>query len=118
LNDVPIRLGGEEFCLILPRTDIAGARLAAERLRNDTRSELADVVPGGVTVSIGVAVSHADPIDVLALLRCADHALYNAKQAGRNRVVLAATSAVVADESAAQVSLERELTATRSHARR
>jgi diguanylate cyclase (GGDEF)-like protein len=93
-DDVPIRLGGEEFCMVLPRTDLEGAKMVADRLRDDTESLLADVVPGGATVSIGVAVSDADPIDVPALLKRADQALYSAKQAGRNRVVIAADVAV------------------------
>jgi diguanylate cyclase (GGDEF)-like protein len=89
-DDVPIRLGGEEFCVVLPRTDLSGAQILAERLRHDTECQLADVVPGGATVSIGVAVSDDDPIEVPALLKRADQALYSAKQGGRNRVVIAA----------------------------
>jgi diguanylate cyclase (GGDEF)-like protein len=76
--------------VVLPRTDLSGAQILAERLRHDTECQLADVVPGGATVSIGVAVSDDGPIEVPALLKRADQALYSAKQGGRNRVVIAA----------------------------
>ena len=105
LEDVPIRLGGEEFCVVLPRTNGQGARVAAERLRLDTQTQLAEVIPGGVTISIGVSVSDADPIDVRALLKSADQALYAAKQAGRNRVVVAddpATEPAARDNASAE----------------
>ncbi len=87
-TDVPIRLGGEEFCVVLPRTDAAGAVLAAERLRVETTERLAELVPGGLTVSIGVAATAAGVLDARRLLAAADRGLYAAKAAGRNRSVL------------------------------
>ena len=80
--DVVSRYGGEEFALLLPETDIAGARRLVERLRrritNDARIPL--------TLSFGLAEfpSHAD--DVNGLLQAADEALYAAKDAGRDAV--------------------------------
>jgi diguanylate cyclase (GGDEF)-like protein len=115
-EDVAIRLGGEEFCLVLPRTALKGAQAVAERLRADTQAQLDEVVPGGATVSIGVAVSRADPIDVPALLRCADQALYSAKQAGRNRVAVTAT--LVEEHDAQGGLLHDRLAPSRSHVRR
>jgi diguanylate cyclase (GGDEF)-like protein len=87
-TDVPIRLGGEEFCMVLPNTDSAGAVRAAERLRLQTAQELEGCVPGGVTVSIGVAATSRGVLDARALLAAADRGLYAAKAAGRNRSVL------------------------------
>jgi len=84
------RLGGEEFALFLPGSDAAGALETAERLR----SHLADnpamtpVGPIQVTVSIGVAQVTDYDLTPDPLLSRADHALYAAKAAGRNRVEL------------------------------
>ncbi|MFA7607104.1 MAG: diguanylate cyclase [Rhodocyclaceae bacterium] len=84
------RLGGEEFAALLPGTDADGALLLAERLRQAIASSpcispYADD-PIRITLSIGITVlSPADRNSDEALNR-ADHALYRAKQAGRNRV--------------------------------
>jgi diguanylate cyclase (GGDEF)-like protein len=85
------RFGGEEFCVLLPRTDAEGALQAAERFRE---AVLATVVPWAdetlcVTVSVGVAAT-SDPTEALhSILRRADEALYRAKAEGRNRVITA-----------------------------
>lgn len=84
-NDVPIRLGGEEFCIVLPDTDRAGAITAAERLRSETSRRMAELVPEGITVSIGVATNAGGSFDARALFAAADQGLYAAKQAGRDR---------------------------------
>jgi diguanylate cyclase (GGDEF)-like protein len=82
------RLGGEEFGILLPESDMAGALKMAERLREQSE---AHTVSGGFgecryNISIGVAISIAgETFDHLSAR--ADHALYAAKQAGRNRVV-------------------------------
>ncbi len=81
------RLGGEEFAMVLPGTDLAGALQAAERLRQAVRE--ATVITSGtgytMTVSIGVVV--LDPNETLGMaLARADHALYAAKSGGRDRV--------------------------------
>lgn len=83
------RFGGEEFCVLLPRTDGEGALQAAERFRE---AVLHTVVPWAnenisVTVSVGLAATH-DPREALhCILRRADEALYRAKGEGRNCVV-------------------------------
>ena len=85
--DVPARLGGEEFAVLLPETNLEGATILAERLRQQV-AELRLSVPGGqspVTASFGIAASPpARSAD--ALLEAADAALYRAKRAGKNCV--------------------------------
>ncbi|HEX8977830.1 MAG TPA: GGDEF domain-containing protein [Solirubrobacteraceae bacterium] len=86
-QDVAIRLGGEEFCVVLPGTDRTGAMAAAERLRAETARRMRDLVPAGITVSVGVAVDTERALDPGRLLSAADRGLYEAKQAGRDRSI-------------------------------
>ncbi|MCW5662056.1 MAG: GGDEF domain-containing protein [Burkholderiaceae bacterium] len=80
------RCGGEEFVLLLPDTRIADAMMVAERLR--ALAETTPVIDQPVTVSIGVAAL-GDGQTQDEWMRHADGALYEAKNAGRNRVVAA-----------------------------
>lgn len=86
-HDILGRLGGEEFALAMPGTDLAGALQAAERLRVAV-SEASVLTDGNMyvmTVSVGVVV--IDPNEhINSALARADRALYAAKSAGRNRV--------------------------------
>ncbi|MES2349544.1 MAG: sensor domain-containing diguanylate cyclase [Pseudomonadota bacterium] len=91
--DLMARYGGEEFAMILPETDVEQATLMAEAIRARTQ-ELA--IPHErnnseaklITVSIGIATQKVDAaVDIEALIGAADRALYNAKRAGRNRIV-------------------------------
>ena len=96
--DTVARMGGEEFVLLLPETDLAGALTVAERARASL--EKAGVrLKGGdrlaVTASFGAADYPASP-DRAALLRDADKALYTAKRLGKNRVVAATRAAEAA----------------------
>ncbi|HXH27989.1 MAG TPA: sensor domain-containing diguanylate cyclase [Candidatus Polarisedimenticolia bacterium] len=93
--DVPCRYGGEEFCVLLPETDLEGARTIAERIR--TRVGKMEVKLGDAvmqtTISVGIACYPADyPGFLQGLIEKADQALYTAKESGRNRVVLAETA--------------------------
>lgn len=88
-TDLAGRIGGEEFLLVLPETDMEGAMLLAERLRiaiGDTPYHLA-TGPVEVTCSLGVAERVLEDRDGGSLLGRADGALYLAKHQGRNRVV-------------------------------
>jgi diguanylate cyclase (GGDEF)-like protein len=88
--DIAARLGGEEFALLLPETTAGAAAQFAERLRQQIR-DCAPVVEGEklpITVSIGIAASSQTTAGVQPLLSNSDQALYEAKRAGRNRVVV------------------------------
>jgi diguanylate cyclase (GGDEF)-like protein len=95
-GDVAARLGGEEFAVLLPRTDTHGAVILGERLR-EAVAELRVPTPTGVTIrvttSVGSATLDGDAIDAPRLIAAADGALYRAKRAGRNRTVTADVSA-------------------------
>jgi diguanylate cyclase (GGDEF)-like protein len=85
--DVFGRLGGEEFLVVLPGTELAGAVVVAERVRAAVEAASFAGLPEAtrVTVTLGVA-QRARGEDVSALLARADRALYAGKAAGRNRV--------------------------------
>jgi diguanylate cyclase (GGDEF)-like protein len=86
-NDIVGRWGGEEFLVIMPRTDLAGALEVAERLRGATAESAvrAGIWSIGVTVSGGCVLSTGDQTD--PVLQLADTCLYAAKASGRNRIV-------------------------------
>lgn len=88
-RDTPARLGGEEFLLLLPDTDLESAVAACERLRRSVAEHpWTDMAHGlVVTVSIGLGPVEATEAPWLA----ADAALYRAKAGGRNRVAVAAS---------------------------
>jgi len=84
--DTVCRIGGEEFALVLPQTDRDAAVAVAERLRSLVALSGHDGLPG-ITVSCGVATYPADAVSLNSLIKAADDAMYEAKRAGRNRVV-------------------------------
>jgi diguanylate cyclase (GGDEF)-like protein len=83
-SDLAARLGGEEFCVLLPDTDETGARAAADRILQVLRATRCSF--GHATASIGVATLRGREADAELLLRRSDHAMYKAKERGRNRV--------------------------------
>jgi diguanylate cyclase (GGDEF)-like protein len=98
-TDVVARLGGEEFVVLLPGAAADAAVVLGQRLCDAVRdANWSELAPGSApTVSVGIAVVTPVPMtsreleaEVAALLERADGALYQAKRAGRDRVVLAA----------------------------
>ncbi len=87
-SDLAGRYGGEEFLVVAPETTSTGAATLGERLKQAIGSAPAGPLPQ-VTVSIGVATTDPTTQSAEGLLRSADRALYAAKEAGRNRVVVA-----------------------------
>ncbi|WP_211764065.1 GGDEF domain-containing protein [Kutzneria sp. CA-103260] len=91
-DDAVGRFGGEEFVVLLPGVDDAGALVVAERIRKTVGALYVmspqDGVPiAGLTCSIGVAVHRSSGTTMERLLLAADTAVYRAKRTGRNRVV-------------------------------
>jgi diguanylate cyclase (GGDEF)-like protein/PAS domain S-box-containing protein len=89
--DILGRYSGEAFAMVLPETDIATARALAERLRTAIADQAIATKHGSLslTMSFGVAaMSDDNPMSLEQLLDHADQMLYQAKQAGRNRVVV------------------------------
>lgn len=89
-SDVLARYGGEELILLMPETDREGALRAAEKLRAAVESLDIPLEAGGllkITTSVGVAL-YSPSITVQQFIEAADVALYQAKHAGRNRVML------------------------------
>ncbi|MBU2498801.1 MAG: diguanylate cyclase [Proteobacteria bacterium] len=88
--DYAARYGGEEFAMMLPETGPDGAMQTAERIRTKVEKELftCDEQTVKITVSIGISTFPENGDDLNALISSADAALYQAKEEGRNRVIL------------------------------
>jgi diguanylate cyclase (GGDEF)-like protein/PAS domain S-box-containing protein len=88
--DVLARYGGEEFAILLPESSHKNARELAERIRRTVEETYFSTSVGDIkiTVSLGVAETGNCVLDLNGLLDCADQALYEAKNKGRNRVEL------------------------------
>lgn len=81
------RFGGEEFAILLPQAELAAALVAAERIRHAIRRERVETEEGPVAFTISIGIAPVTPTVSLELaLQRADLALYDAKNAGRNRV--------------------------------
>jgi diguanylate cyclase (GGDEF)-like protein len=103
-GDLTGRFGGEEFAILLPGTDATEAQQITERVREKISRIVTPVSDGTgghgaggddplrVTISIGVASLGSSRLDLEELLAAADHALYQAKETGRNRVCLQGAS--------------------------
>ncbi len=87
-EDSVCRIGGEEFLVICPNTDLGAALQSAERLRANLNAKRIAIgnTEETLTVSIGVATRESVTVDIDALVSAADQALYAAKEAGRNKV--------------------------------
>jgi two-component system, cell cycle response regulator len=89
--DLACRLGGEEFVVVMPDTDMEVAAMVAERLRRRIAADAFPIHKGerkvAVTISIGLAAVAGADDGAASVLKRADQALYKAKREGRNRVV-------------------------------
>ncbi|MDO9355628.1 MAG: GGDEF domain-containing protein [Solirubrobacteraceae bacterium] len=92
-TDVAARLGGEEFLVILLRSDESGARAFAERFSERLDFQTAND-PAPLSVSGGVAALDGERVDADGLLVAADRALYAAKRSGRHRIVAVSDAGV------------------------
>jgi diguanylate cyclase (GGDEF)-like protein len=90
-TDLVARFGGDEFAVLLPDLQVKQARQTAERIRQQVAGLSPASLATAVTISIGIA-DRTDQDDVARLVQRADAAMYDAKEAGRNRVVVAAAS--------------------------
>ena len=88
--DLAVRYGGEEFIIIIPKSDATFVKLVAERIRARIEKIPFKIsnhsVPIAITVSIGVSLSADKYMDGTSLMGSADEALYQAKETGRNKV--------------------------------
>ena len=93
--DTPGRYGGDEFMLVLPETDVAGAAEVARRIRQKLDAMVVRRTRRGLkcTVSLGAAEAGRDVVNVETWVRQADAALYRAKDAGRDRFEAAVPAA-------------------------
>ncbi len=82
--DVVARIGGDEFALILPETEAAGADIVAQRIT--TAINQSGSLEHPLTVSMGISLLHGTNVEAGALIQRADWALYAAKHDGRNKV--------------------------------
>ena len=88
-TDLVARFGGDEFAVLLPDLHMKQARQTAERIRQ----QIAGLSPPSLTTAVTVSIGLADRTpkdDVATLIQRADTAMYNAKEAGRNRVAISA----------------------------
>ena len=102
--DIVARVGGDEFAMLLPETDLAQGEAVADRLRHELKGRPLAADDGGLTltVSIGLAQAAVSMPNIDALMKAADRALYQAKAAGRDRAVVAAPRADEAFDLAAE----------------
>ncbi|HWH79416.1 MAG TPA: diguanylate cyclase [Candidatus Binatus sp.] len=90
-SDLACRYGGDEFVLVLPDSSLADTRQRVEQIRDlikERQIQHGGLVLGPITLSAGIAGAPENGSTAAELIQAADHAMYAAKQAGRNRVVV------------------------------
>lgn len=87
-DDLPARIGGEELAILMPETDLAGARVLAEELRAAVEQHVVEYAERQIRVTVSLGCAEFTPSDAepAAFVRRCDERLYEAKSAGRNRV--------------------------------
>jgi diguanylate cyclase (GGDEF)-like protein len=95
-HDLAARMGGEEFCIVMPDSSPRASAAVADRIRSQIEATVVQTANGPIraTVSAGIAVRSAEPETLQSLLNRADAALYEAKASGRNRVQISGFSLV------------------------
>lgn len=95
-NDLAARMGGEEFCIVMPDSSPKASATVADRIRSQIETTVIQTANGPVraTVSAGIAIRLVEPETLQSLLNRADAALYEAKASGRNRVQISGFSLV------------------------
>ncbi len=95
-NDLAARMGGEEFCIVMPESSPRASATVADRIRSQIEATVVQTANGPIraTVSAGIAVRSTEPETLQSLLNRADAALYEAKASGRNRVQISGFSLV------------------------
>jgi len=89
-TDLAARIGGEEFCIVFPNTEIDISLTLAEKLRQSIAAQSFHTQAGGIDVTVSIGVSeHAPNMSHGDTFKAADQALYLSKQQGRNRVTKA-----------------------------
>jgi diguanylate cyclase (GGDEF)-like protein len=96
-SDFAARLGGEEFLVLLPNTDLMGAMVVAEGIARSLSTASVHGMERMVTASFGVAGYPMHGMDAQALLRSADRAMYQAKSDGRDCVRMASAAPAIRD---------------------
>lgn len=96
MEDIVARFGGEEFVIVLDHADIEGAKYKAEKIRREIEKLIPEKIL--VTVSIGLAQYRSGKETFEQLLKRADNSLYQAKEQGRNRVIIAEDYKVLPEE--------------------
>ena len=98
-DDLPARYGGDEFAVIMLRTTLEGLKGAAERVRSEIAKQRVHTEKGPISVAVSIGGAHVAmfdaPVSPSELLRAADHSLYAAKQAGRNRCEFAVPQSTI-----------------------
>ncbi len=88
--DLPVRYGGDEFLVLLPETNLNGAKALAKRILEKVRAKKFKIEQNEVTATISIGVTAARKkqiVDKYKLIKKADEALYQAKRRGKNRIV-------------------------------
>jgi diguanylate cyclase (GGDEF)-like protein len=111
--DMAARIGGEEFCLILPGASSWRAQILTRRILTAFRAELFAAPSGdsfSVTFSAGIATlsSHGDHANAQELLSLADKGLYQAKSEGKNRIAVFRPSRPISENPALVRSVEKQ----------
>jgi diguanylate cyclase (GGDEF)-like protein len=86
-TDVLVRLGGEEFLIIMPEVDVSSAYQAADRLRQEAATT--PMTTHALTVTLSAGVASYMKTSTTRLLDRVDKAMYQAKRSGRNKVIIA-----------------------------